>query len=132
MSTVESAPSAAALGSTPRILAEGLLHRGQLASLEFGEARSHAAKTGALAAAACAFALLGGFTGTLALAALVWDREDRSLILGLVALAYLAGTAGFAWWAASRFMSWRPMAESRNQIREDCTCIIQCLPAKTR
>lgn len=132
MFTEESASSPAALGSTPHILAEGLLHRAQLASLEFAEARAHAAKTFALAAAAFGFALLAGFACTLSLAAAVWERSDRVTILGLVALAYLLATAGFAWWAARRFSAWRPMCESRNQIREDYACIIQCLPAKTR
>ncbi len=116
--------------SNSRIIVEGLLHRGELASLELSDARSHFAMTGAVAGVAGALALLCGLTGTLALAALVWERGDRAVILGLVALGYLLGAGALGWWLAIRLRSWRPLAETRYQLKEDCECLNQYLSAK--
>jgi len=117
-------------GSTPRILLEGLLHRGELAGRELRDARAHFMVTGAVAGVAGALVLLFGVTGTFALAALVWERGDRAAILGLVAFAYLAGAGALAWWAAARMRAWRPLSETRYQLREDCACLNHYLSEK--
>ena len=69
-----------------KILLEATVHRGELATLELSEARDHACATLLVGVGASVLALLGGFSATFALAALVWDRPDRGLILGLVSL----------------------------------------------
>jgi uncharacterized membrane protein YqjE len=120
-------PPLAALGPTPRIVVEGLMHRSELASIELKEARVQAASTGIIAALAAALLLLGGFAGTFAIAACVWHREDRGLILGLAALAYLLGAGALGWWTVHRINSWHPLAESRRQVQEDFVCLHQFL-----
>lgn len=117
------APSLAALGATPRIVLEGMSHRGQLATLELAEARNHAALTASLAALAGALTLLAGFALTFAIAASVWHRDDRGLILGLVTCAYVIGAGGLAWWVVNRLKTWRPLAETRHQLSEDYECL---------
>jgi uncharacterized membrane protein YqjE len=108
------------------------MHRSELASLEFRDARAHLATTGAVAAVVGALFLLAGMTGTLAIAALVWERGDRALILGLIALGYVLGAAALWWWVAARLRSWNPFAETRYQMREDCACLNQNLSANSR
>ncbi len=112
-----------ALESPPRIILDGLLHRGELARIELKDARTHLAVTGAAAGVAGALVLLGGLTGTFALAALVWERGDRAVILGLVALGYVLGACALGWWTALRIRSWHPLSETRYQLREDCACL---------
>jgi uncharacterized membrane protein YqjE len=116
----------------PRIVVEGLMHRGELAGLELREARKHITATAVAAGIASALVLLGGFAGTFAIAAAVWDSPKRGLILGLLTLAYFAGAAGIAWWTARRLKAWRPFAETVYQIREDCSCLHQHLSENTR
>jgi uncharacterized membrane protein YqjE len=118
-----SAPSGVSPGSVPRIVIEGLVHRGGMAALELREARTHLAATATSAGVSVALALLGGFAGTLAIAAAVWDSPRRGLILGLLTLAYFVGAGALAWWASRRLKSWRPFAETLYQIREDCSCL---------
>jgi uncharacterized membrane protein YqjE len=131
MPSADIAPLMATLGSAPRIVVEGLLHRLELASLELKDVRAHAATTAIVAGIAGAFALLGGMAANLAIAALVWAREDRGLILGLLAIGYLIGAAAFGWWSRNRLKSWQPLAETRDQIREDCSCLQRYLSAKS-
>jgi len=131
MHAASPAPPLAALSSTPRIVLDGLAHRGQLASLELAEARNHATLTTVLAVLAAALILLAGFAATFTLAALVWQREDRGLILGLVTLAYIVGAAALGWLAVNRLTTWRPLAETRHQLSEDYSCLRQFLPTAT-
>lgn len=131
MNAAPHASPLAALGPTPRIVLESLAHRGQLASVELVEARNHAALTTALAVFAAALTLLAGFAGTFTVAALVWQRDDRGLILGLVTLAYVLGAAALGWLAANRLKTWRPLAETRHQLGEDYTCLRQFLHTST-
>ena len=119
--SVENAPPLAALGATPRIVLEGLSHRGELATLELAEARNHAALTAVFAALSCALVLLAGFAGTFA----VWHRDDRGLILSLVTFVYLLGAGILAWCVTKRLKTWRPLSETRHQLSEDYTCIRQ-------
>jgi uncharacterized membrane protein YqjE len=111
---------------------EGLMHRGELAALELREARTHAAVTGAVAAIAAALVLLAGIAGTFAIAASVWERSDRGLILGLVTLAYLLGAAALGWWTARRFRSWQPLCDTFRQLKEDCSCLHDYLAGNSR
>lgn len=121
----EPASPLAAFGPTPRLVLESLAHRGELATLELSEARNHVALTGILAALAAALTLLAGFAGTFTIAALVWHRDDRGLILGLVTCAYLLGAGGLGWFLLHRMKTWRPLAEIRHQLSEDYACIRQ-------
>jgi uncharacterized membrane protein YqjE len=131
-SAPESSPSARSGGSWPRIAVEALVHRSELAGLEFEEARASAAMTAFIVGAAVAVALLFGMTVTFAIAAAVWARPDRGLILSLVAVAYLLGAAGLAWWASRRLKSWRPFAETIGQLRKDYSCLHDHLSEKSR
>lgn len=106
------------------------MHRGELAGIELRDARTHLAVTGAAAGIAGAFVLLFGLTGTFALAALVWERGDRAMILGLVALGYALGACALGCWAVARLRSWHPLAETRYQLREDCACLNHYLSTK--
>jgi uncharacterized membrane protein YqjE len=108
------------------------MHRGELAGLELREARTHVAATAIGAGAAIALALLGGFAGTFAIAAAVWDSPSRGLILSLVTLAYFVGAAALAWWTTRRLKSWRPFAETLYQLGEDCSCLHQCMSESSR
>jgi uncharacterized membrane protein YqjE len=127
-----SSPSAVSPGSKRRVIVEGLMHRAELVGLELREAHARVASTAAVAGIAVALALLAGFTGTFAIAAAVWDRPDRGLILSLVTLAYLVGAAALAWWTLRRMKSWRPFSETLYQFREDCSCLHQYLSENTQ
>ena len=119
----------AALGPAPRIILEGLAHRGELAALELVEARNHAAATTVMAMLVAVLTLLGGFAGTFAIAAAVWERPDRGLILAGLTLAYFVGAVGLGWWIARRLKTWRPLSETRRQLGEDGACLEEFLPA---
>jgi uncharacterized membrane protein YqjE len=118
-----SSPEIEAPLKLPRVVIDGLVHRGELAGLELTEATGSLARTGIVAGLAFAVALLSGFAATFAVAAAVWERPDRGLIMALVALAYLAVAAGLSWIASRRLKSWRPFSETTRQLREDCACI---------
>jgi uncharacterized membrane protein YqjE len=123
MSFTDSSPPLAAPGSVPRVVVEALMHRGELISVELKEAQAHAARTAVSALLAGALLLLGGFAGTFAVAAAVWNRDDRGLILSLLTLAYLACAVALGYVAARRLRSWHPFAESFRQFHEDCACL---------
>jgi uncharacterized membrane protein YqjE len=116
------------LGPAPRIVLEGLMHRSQLATLEMTEARDHAARTALIGLLAGVGALLAGFAALLTLAALVWHRDDRGLILGLATLVIVIGAGALGAWAAHRLRTWQPLAETRRQLREDRICLENLLP----
>jgi uncharacterized membrane protein YqjE len=123
MSYSDSNPSVATPGAAPRVVVDALIHRGELASIELTEATQHGAGTAIAAVLSVALLLLGGFAGTFALAAAVWQRPDRGLILGLVTLAYLLGSAALGFVAFRRLKGWQPFSETRRQFHEDCACI---------
>lgn len=110
-------------GSTPRVVVDALIHRAELASVELKEARQHGLRTAILAGASGALLLLGGFCATFAIAAAVWDRSDRGLILGFVTLGYFIAAGSLAFAAARRMKTWRPFSETARQFREDCACV---------
>lgn len=116
------------IGPAPGVILEGLAHRGDLIALELGDARDHAARTAVAAILAVAGAVLTGFATLFALAALVWHRDDRGLIMSVAALAFLIGTVASGWWAARRLKSWQPLAETRRQLAADRACLESLLP----
>jgi len=116
--------------SVSRLLAGALIHRGELAALELGEARAHAAVTAALTAIAGAFLILGGFAFTLAIAASVWARDDRALIITGVALAYACAAGLLAWAAYRRTRTWTPFAETRRVLHGDCAAVRELVGRK--
>ena len=99
------------------------MHRGELAAVEFKEAREHGTRTAILVGLSCAFLLLGGFCGTFAIAAAVWERPDRGMILGLITAAYQLPRGALAYVAGRRLGSWKPFAETAKQFQEDCACV---------
>jgi uncharacterized membrane protein YqjE len=106
-----------------RVVVEALTHRGELASVELREACEHGTRTAILVGLSCALLLLGGFCGTFAIAAAVWERPDRGMILGLLTFAYLAGCGALAYAAARRIKAWKPFSETARQFQEDCACV---------
>jgi uncharacterized membrane protein YqjE len=106
-----------------KILADAMLHRGELTALELAEARDHIFVTILIGLAAIAVTLLGGFTVTVTLAIAVWDSPDRVLVLGLVSAVYLVGGGLLIWFSARRIQSWRPFKEIRKQLRCDHVCL---------
>jgi uncharacterized membrane protein YqjE len=132
MSTPASSAPESAHVSVPRIVIEGLMHRGELLGLELREARAYLAHTTLVGALAGAAALLTGFAATFAIAAAVWDHPRRGLIMALVTLAYLAVAAGCIWWTSRRLKAWRPFTETAYQLREDCTCLNRYLSENSR
>ncbi len=111
------------ISSVSRLLAGALIHRGELAALELGEARAHTAVTAVLAALAGAFLLLCGFALTLAIAASVWAREDRALIITGVAVSDVCAAALLAWAAYHRARAWTPFSETRRVFHDDCAAV---------
>jgi uncharacterized membrane protein YqjE len=109
--------------SAVKILAEALMHRGELAAFELAEARAHAIVTVLVGIAGFVLTLLGGMTITFTLAASVWDRPDRSLILGLVSMGYLVAAGLLFGFAVYRLLAWHPLEETRRQMRDDRSCI---------
>ena len=59
----------------PRIVADALIHRGELASLELEEARAHGAVTTLTAVFSGILLLLGGVAGILAVAVAIWESQ---------------------------------------------------------
>lgn len=117
------------LAPTTRVVLTGLAHRGELAAVEAGEARDHLAVSILIGAVVFAVALLAGIALTFTVAAAVWHRDDRALLLGILTIGYLAAAAGLAWGLARRLRAWRPLREIRRQLREDGDCIEKLLPA---
>jgi uncharacterized membrane protein YqjE len=113
-----------------RVILPALAHRGELASLEAGEARDHLAGSLALTLGAAILTLLGGFAATFAFAALVWAREDRGVLLALVALIYFLAAAGLAWVTTRRLGRWQPLPETRRQLLADQACLRDLLPSR--
>ena len=114
-------------GSAARVLLAAILHRSELVALEAGEACDHVVGSLALVLGAALLALLGGFAATLTFAAMVWSREDRTLLLGLLTLADFLGAGGLAWLTLHRLRTWRPLAETRTQLRADHDCLGELL-----
>lgn len=76
-----------------------------------------------LAAAAGALTLLAGFALTLLAAALVWSNPHREWWLAGFTLFYIA-IAGFTAAAlVRRLREWEPLAETQNQLHQDCECL---------
>jgi uncharacterized membrane protein YqjE len=119
-------------GSVPRVVVEAMIHRGELASLEMREATVHGTVTAIAIGLSVALLLLAGFASTLALAAAVWQRDDRGLILGLVSIVYLLGAAALAWWAKKRISEWKPFSETARQFSKDCACVQEIISSATR
>jgi len=105
-----------------KILIDALLHRGELAAVELVEAREQVFTTMLFGIAAVTLTLLGGFAVTLCLAAAIWERPDRVLILGLVGLVYLVGSGLLLWLCTRRLHAWRPLKETRKQLSLDRSC----------
>jgi uncharacterized membrane protein YqjE len=118
--------------TTPRVVVEALMHRAELASVELKEARQHGLRTAILAGVSGALLLLGGFCATFALAAAVWNRDDRGLILGLVTVGYLVAAGILAFLAARRMKTWKPFSETARQFREDSACIHDIINSSSR
>ena len=118
--------------SVPKLLAGALIHRGELAALELGEAQAHGAVTVLFAALTGAFFLLGGFAATLAIAAAVWGRDDRALILAAVALGYAVVCAALGWHGYRRIKAWNPFAETRRVFHKDCAAARELTGSKDR
>lgn len=116
------------VGPATRVVLTGLRHRGELAAIEAGEAGGHLAGSLALGLGSVVFALLGGVAINLALAASVWHREDRGLVLAIVAVTELLLAVLAALLVARRLRHWRPLAETRRQLGADCNCIQDLLP----
>jgi uncharacterized membrane protein YqjE len=111
-----------------RVVLNGLAHRGELAAVETGEARDHLTTTIILGAGVFALALLAGMALTFAVAASVWHRDDRGLILGLLTFGYVLTATGLAWGLVRRLRAWHPLHETRRQLREDGKCIEKLFP----
>lgn len=112
-----------------RVVLAGLAHRGELAAVETGEARDHLAVSALLGAAVFSLALLAGIALTFTFAALVWHRDDRGLLLGLLTVGYVVAAGGIAWALSRRLRAWGPLRETRRQLRADADCIAKLLPA---
>ena len=108
------------------------MHRSELAALELREARQHGFRTAVMIGVSVALVLVGGMAATLAVAAAVWNRDDRGLILSLVAVGYLAVSAAFALVAARRLKTWQPFAETSRQLHADCACIQDIISSAKR
>lgn len=116
------------LGSAARAGLSALSHRGELAALEVGEARDHLAGTVALGLGATALTVLGGFALNFAVAASIWHRGDRALLLALFAGVQLALAAGLVFWTHRRLGRWQPLRETRRQLRQDGEMLQALLP----
>lgn len=117
------------LAPTTRVVLTGLAHRGELAGVETAEAGDHLAVSILIGAGVFAFALLAGIALTFTVAAALWHRDDRAFLLGTLTSGYLVVAAGLSWGLARRLRSWRPLRETRRQLREDGDCIEKLLPA---
>jgi uncharacterized membrane protein YqjE len=106
-----------------KILLEAAVHRAEIATLELTVAREQALATTMVGLAAFALILLGGFTASFTLAALVWDLPNRALILGLAGLGCFLGAGLLIWIVASRLRSWHPLKETCQQLRSDRVCL---------
>ena len=113
--------------SATRVVIAGLVHRGELATVETREALNHFIVSILIGTGILAFALLTGFAVTFAIAAAVWHRDDRGLILGLVTVAYLVSACGLGWGLSRRLRAWHPLRETRRQLCEDSECIDELL-----
>ena len=106
-----------------KVFLEAGVHRGELAALELSQVSEYAFLTVTAWLAAVGFVLLGGFAGTFMLAAMVWDRPDRTMILGLITLIYFLCAGLFVYVTVARAKKWRPFCEIRRQLHNDNQCL---------
>ena len=105
------------------LLCESLAHRAELAAIELEEAQEHAVRCLLLTGAVGALALFAGFALTLLIASQVWDDPHRAWWLGGLTAAYLAGALAAARVLTRRLRDWRPLGETKRQLREDYRCL---------
>lgn len=120
------------IGPAARVVVKGLRHRGELAAIETGEAGEHLAGSLALGVGSLVFAVLGGFAVNFAVAASLWHRDDRGLLLALFAGLQLLLAVATGLLVARRLRRWHPLPETRRQLREDCECVQDLLPTDSR
>jgi len=116
------------IAPTTRVVLSGLAHRSELAAVETGEARNHIVASVLIGVGVLAFTTLAGLALTFTIAAAVWHRDDRGLILGLLTASYLLLALGLGWGLIRRLRSWSPLHETRRQLCEDVACISNLLP----
>lgn len=100
-------------------------HRTELASLEFEEAREHAARSALMGGIVVLLTFFTGFAFTLFVAALAWDSPHRAAWIGGLCAAYLVGGVALAFALRSRLRNWQPMSDTQAQLREDRQCLEQ-------
>ncbi|MGC4072738.1 MAG: phage holin family protein [Nibricoccus sp.] len=127
--SVETAPlpGLGRLQSSAAVLARGLDHRAELASLELEEARDHANGLFGLFLLGAIAALLTGFALNFFVAALWWDTPHRLLSLGLLAVVQGAVAAAALITALRRSRKWHPLAQTFAQLKKDSQCIRELL-----
>jgi uncharacterized membrane protein YqjE len=106
-----------------KVVLEAIFHRGELVALELSQVSEYAFIVLIAAFFAVAFALLGGFAATFMVASMVWDRPDRAMILGLMAVANLIFATALAVFTAGRLRKWQPFRETGKQLRNDHECL---------
>jgi len=99
-----------------KIVFEAIFHRGEIVAVELSQVREYVFLVVIAGHLAVGFAILGGFAVTFMVAAMVWDRPDRTMILGLVAVLYLVLAAALGIFTALR-------------IRNDHDCLQTILTA---
>lgn len=111
------------LAASARVLLRALGHRLDLAALEAREARVELVFFVALLGMAVAAAFLAGFTLSLLVAAIFWDTPYRVVALVCLAVAQIAAAVAGLGWVRARARAWRPLAETREQLRKDAECL---------
>jgi uncharacterized membrane protein YqjE len=106
-----------------KIFFEALFHRGELVALELSQVREYVFYVLVAAFLTVVFILLGGFAATFMVAAMVWERPDRGLILGLMAAGYLILATALGFFTVGRLRKWRPLRETAIQLRADHECL---------
>jgi uncharacterized membrane protein YqjE len=132
--SVETAPltGLGRLQSSAAVLARGLDHRAELASVEMDEARDHATGLFGLFLLGAIAALLTGFAINFFVAALWWDTPHRLLSLGILAGVQGAVAAAALLTALRRTRKWHPLSHTFDQLKKDSQCLRELLNSPHR
>lgn len=120
------------LRSSAAIIVRGADHRGELASIELGEARDQATSISVLLLVGAVAALLTGFALNLLIAAIWWDTPQRLLAIGIAGGVQAAISVGALVLGITRARQWHPFPQTFEQLRKDSRCLNDLLSSPQR
>jgi uncharacterized membrane protein YqjE len=117
------APERGRLQSSASILARGIDHRTELASIELSEARDDAVAISALLIGGVVAGVLAGVALNLLVAAIWWDTTHRVRAISLSLTVQIVVAISVFALGRRRLRLWHPLASTIDQLKKDAVCV---------